>query len=178
MQPVDRDFDEMSDPVDRLLIALRAYVTRAPRKPKKGPKAGKAKARQRDPREYYPHNPPSDWVLVFDCETRTTPEQRLLFGAYQLRYEGQLWERGVFYDPEVLQPAEKALLRQVMEEEIAASDGERIRVLTRAEFVEEVFYNSAYGVGKREMASKAARIAGPGGKSKQPGEVAGRLSAP
>jgi hypothetical protein len=140
MQPVDRDFgDELSDPVDRLLIALRAYVTWAPRKPKKGPKAGKAKARQRDPREYYPHNPPSDWVLVFDCETRTTPEQRLRFGAYQLRYLGQLWERGAFYEPEVLTQAEQTLLHQVMEEEIAASNGERSRVLTRAEFVEEVF---------------------------------------
>jgi hypothetical protein len=89
VQPVDRDFDESSDPVDRLLIALRAYVTRVPRKPKKGEKAAKAKARQRDPREYFPHIPPSDWVLVFDCETRTTPDQRLRLGVYQLRCKGQ-----------------------------------------------------------------------------------------
>jgi hypothetical protein len=119
MQPVDRDFgDELSDPIDRLLISLRAYVTRAPRKPEKGEKADKAKARWRDPRDYYPHIPPSDWVLVFDCETRTTPDQRLRIGAYQL-----------------------------MEEEIAASAGERIRVLTRAEFVDQVFYESGYAIG-------------------------------
>jgi hypothetical protein len=85
MQPVDRDFDEMSDPVDRLLISLRAYVTRAPWKPKKGEKADKAKVRQRDPREYYPHNPPSDWVLVFDCEThaRAAPAVRRLSAPLQ-----------------------------------------------------------------------------------------------
>ncbi len=44
MQLADRDFgDELSDPVDRLLISLRAYVTRAPRKPKKGRKVAKSK---------------------------------------------------------------------------------------------------------------------------------------
>jgi hypothetical protein len=37
--PVDRDFaDEPSEPVDRLVIALRAYVRRAPKKSKKGSK--------------------------------------------------------------------------------------------------------------------------------------------
>jgi hypothetical protein len=148
MQPVDRDFgDEMSDPVDRLLIALRAYVTRAPKKPKKGEKGGKARVAWRDPRDFYPHIPPSDWVLVFDCETRITPEQRLRFGAYQLRYKGQLWGRGAFYEPEVLSAAELVLLRQVMQEEIATSAGEQIRVLTRAEFVEQVFFDSGYAVG-------------------------------
>jgi hypothetical protein len=94
MQPVDGDFDESSDPVDRLLIALRAYVTRAPRKPKKGEKAAKAKASWRDPCDYVQRLPPSDWVLVFDCETRTTPDQRLRFGGYQLHYKSQVWERG------------------------------------------------------------------------------------
>jgi hypothetical protein len=148
MQPVDRDFgDELSNPVDRLLISLRAYVTRAPRKPKKGEKADKAKAVQRDPSEYYSHNQPSDWALVFDCETRTTPDQRLRFGAYQLRYKGQLWERGVFYEPAVLTQTEQALLRDVMDEETPGPDGERICVRTRAEFVENVFYDSGYAVG-------------------------------
>jgi hypothetical protein len=148
MLPVDREFgDELPDPVDRLLIALRAYVTRAPRKPKKGEKGGKAKASRRDPRDYYPHLPPSDWVLVFDCETRTTPDQRLRFGGYQLRYKGQLWERGAFYEPDVLSEPERKLVRQVMDAEIAASTGERVRMLTRAEFVEQVFYDSGYAVG-------------------------------
>ncbi len=149
MQPVDRDFgEELSDPVDRLIISLRAYITRAPTKPKKGEKSAKPKKAYADPRDHYGERiPPSDWVLVFDCETRTTPDQRLRFGAYQLRYKGRIWERGSFYEPEVLSAAEQALLHQVMDEEIAASDGERIRVMTRAEFVEKVFYDSAYAVG-------------------------------
>jgi hypothetical protein len=113
----------------------------APRKPKKGEKANKAKARQRDPRDYYrAFVPPSDWVLVFDCETRTAPDQRLRFGGYQLRYKGQIWEHGAFYEPDVLSQNEQLLLREMMDGEIASSDGERIRVLTRAEFVEEIFY--------------------------------------
>jgi len=149
MQPVDPSFDDQSsDPVDRLIIALRAYVTRAPKKPKKGEKRGKAKAHLADWRDRQSARAPaSDWVLLFDCETRTTPDQRLRFGAYQLRYKGLLWERGTFYEPEVLSQAEQTLLRQVMDEEIAASNGERIRVLTRAEFVEAVFYDSGYAVG-------------------------------
>jgi len=146
--PVDGDVgDELSNPVDRLLISLRAYVTRAPRKPKKGEKADKAKARWRDPRDYYPHNPPSDWVLVFDCETRTTPDQRLRIGAYQLRYKDKIWERGAFYEPEVLSQLEQTILRDVMEEETPGPDGERICVRTRAEFVEKVFYDSGYAIG-------------------------------
>jgi hypothetical protein len=68
MQPVASDFDnEASNPVDRLLIALRAYVTRAPRKSKKGEKEAKSDAGLHDPRDFTQRLPPSDWVLVFDC---------------------------------------------------------------------------------------------------------------
>ena len=149
--PVDGDFgDELSEPIDRLVIALRAYVTRAPKKPKAGAKVAQNKTpggRAVDWRKYVQRVPPSDWVLVFDCETRTTPDQRLRFGAYQLRYKGQIWERGAFYEPDVLTADELAILRQVMADEEAKSDGERIRLRTRAEFVDEVFYGSGYAVG-------------------------------
>jgi hypothetical protein len=110
--PVDGDLgDEPSDPVDRLIISLRAYFRRAPKKPKKGAKG----ARSTLPaavnwRDLAPRATPSDWVLVFDCETRTTPDQRLRLGAYQLRYKGQVWECGAFYEPEVLAPEELAIL--------------------------------------------------------------------
>ena len=60
---------------------------------------------------------PSDWVWVFDCETRTTPDQRLRFGGYQLRYKGNIWERGAFYEPDVLRKDELAILRQFIAEE-------------------------------------------------------------
>jgi len=151
--PIDRELDsEVSDPIDRLVIALRAYVTRAPKKPKAGAKDKKYEklsGRVGDWNKYPPRVPPSDWVLVFDCETRTTPDQRLRFGAYQLRYKGQVWESGAFFEPEpqVLPPNELAILRQVMADEEAKSDGERVRLLTRTEFIDEVFYGSGYAVG-------------------------------
>jgi hypothetical protein len=69
---------------------------------------------------------PSDWVFVFDCETRTTPDQRLRFGGYQLRYKGQVSERGAFYEPDVLSEDELAILCQVIDDENLNSNGERI----------------------------------------------------
>ena len=86
-------------------------------------------------------------MLVFDCETRTTPDQRLRFGGYQLRYQGQIWERGAFYEPEVFSEDELAILHQVIDDERSNSDGIPIHLRTRAEFVEEVLYRSAYAVG-------------------------------
>jgi hypothetical protein len=147
--PVDGDFgDEPSEPIDRLVIALRAYVRRAPKKPKKDSNS----PRNTLPgavnwRDLAPRTAPSDWVLVFDCESRTTPDQRLRFGGYQLRYKGQVWERGAFYEPEVLAPEELAALRQFLTDEEAKSDGERICLRTRADFVDEIFYRSGYSVG-------------------------------
>src|SRR5271166_6638206 len=116
--PVDGERgDELSEPIDRLVIALRAYVTRAPKKPKAGAKVAKGETRSgraTDWRKYAPRVPPRDWVLVFDCETRTTPDQRLRFGAYQLRYKGQVSERGAFYEPDILSAEELQVLREVM----------------------------------------------------------------
>jgi hypothetical protein len=149
MPPADRDFDgKPTDPVDQLVIQLRAYVAREREKSKQDAKKAKARAERGpifDPDA--PRTPPSDWVLIFDCETHTTPDQRLRFGGYQLRYRGQLWERGAFYEPKSLEEPEKALLRQFMAEEEPGQDGERIRLLKRSDFVEEVFYKSGYAVG-------------------------------
>ena len=146
---VDGDFgDKPSEPIDRLVIALRAFVRRAPKKPRPGRKPEKgAMPRAVDWRQSVPRVTPSDWVLVFDCESRTTPDQRLRFGAYQLRYKGQVWERGTFYEPEVLEPEELSILRQCIAEEEDRSDEARIRLRTRAEFVDEIFYRSGYAVG-------------------------------
>jgi hypothetical protein len=147
--PVDGDFgDEPSEPVDRLVIALRAYVRKAPKKPKNGSKPPRTTLPGAiNWRDLAPRTTPSDWVLVFDCETRTTPDQRLRFGGYQLRYKGEIWERGAFYDPDVLGEDEIAILRQAIDDERSNSDGEPICVRTRAEFVDEIFYRSAYAVG-------------------------------
>src|SRR5271166_1233577 len=147
--PVDGDFgDEPSEPVDRLVIALRAHVRRAPKKPKAGVKlADDTMPGAVDWKKSAPRVAASDWVLIFDCESRTTPDQRLRFGAYQLRYKGQVWERGAFYEPAVLAPDELSVLRQCIADEEAQSNGERICLRTRAEFVDEIFYRSGYAVG-------------------------------
>ena len=147
--PVDEDFgDEPSEPIDRLAIALRAYVRRAPKKPKAGLKPANDKIPGAvDWKKSAPRAAASDWVLIFDCESRTTPDQRLRFGAYQLRYKAQVWERGAFYEPEVLTPEELSVVRQCIADEDAHSDGERVCLRTRAEFVDEIFYRSGYAVG-------------------------------
>jgi hypothetical protein len=146
---VDGDFgDEPSEPVDRLVIALRAYVRKAPKKPRKGSKPPRTTLPGAvNWRELAPRTTPSDWVLVFDCETRTTPDQRLRFGGYQLRYKGEIWERGAFYEPDVLSEDEIATLQQIIDDERSNSDGVPIHLRKRSEFVDETLYRSAYAVG-------------------------------
>jgi hypothetical protein len=100
MDAVDREpDDDGGDSVDHLIVSLRAYVTRAPTKAKKIKGEEKRGQRPAGKKQFPPRIPPSDWVLVFDCETRTTPDQRLRFGAYQLRNKGRLFERGPFTSP-------------------------------------------------------------------------------
>jgi hypothetical protein len=143
MSEVDWDKELPSIPVDHLLIQLRAFVERG-KDDAKETKAKTQKTRRFDPDA--PREPPSDWVMVFDCETHTSPDQRLRFGSYQLRYSGKLWERGAFFEPKSLDKSEIQLLRGYIAKEQAA-DGKRIRLLTRAQFVEEIFYKSAHEVG-------------------------------
>jgi hypothetical protein len=132
MQPVG-DGASIARPVsDWLVLALRAYAE--PVKPGRKPKPP-------------PRPMASDWVLVFDCETKITPDQRLRFGAYQVRYKGRLWERGVFHDADALYPGDLEKLQNFMLAERPGDDGERIFVRTREAFVEEVFYRQAFDVG-------------------------------
>ena len=148
MNTVDRDPDDDGrDSVDHLIVSLRAYVTRAPTRAKKNKGEGKSSQRPAGKKQFPPRIPPSEWILVFDCETRTTPDQRLRFGAYQLRNKGRLFERGAFYEPEVLSVEDLTLLSQVVAEESETSDGERVRLLTREQFVDEILYGSGRDVG-------------------------------
>lgn len=141
MNSDNRDKATQTDvPVDRLIISLRSYVTRKPRANTKGKRHSGFNFEK--PARILPQ----DWVLVFDCETRTTPDQQLRFGTYQLRYRANLVERGAFYDP-TLPKADLDVLTQVIAEERPGNDGEKIRLLTREEFIERVFYQSAFEVG-------------------------------
>ena len=80
---------------------------------------------------------PSDWTLIFDCETSTDDAQRLRFGAYQVRKGHRLHEQGLFYEPGALTQDEVDLLARWA----TAND---MRLLTRADFVEEVFFPIGY----------------------------------
>jgi hypothetical protein len=128
---------------------LRAYITRALTKAKKSKGEEKRGQRPAGQKQYPPRIPPSDWVLILDCETRTTPDQRLRFGAYQLRNKGRLFELGFFYEPEpgVLTDTDMQVLAEARDELEAKSEGERVRLLTRGQFVDEILYGSARDVG-------------------------------
>jgi hypothetical protein len=136
--------ETVSVSADHLVLALRSYVT-APKKRKRAKYSNRPTDADDDARPG--RQLPSDWVLVFDCETATTPDQRLKFGTYQLRRKGRLFERGAFYEPDALTPIELQVLQAVIESELPSDDGERIYLRTRHEFVEHVFFGRGYLIG-------------------------------
>jgi hypothetical protein len=102
-------------------VAVRAYAPLAGRNP--------------SPARYHrePRPGPSEWVLVFDCETTTDAAQQLRFGTYQVRRAGELEEAGVFDDPLSLSENEAATLRTYAE-----THGLVVR--TTESFVDGVFF--------------------------------------
>jgi hypothetical protein len=109
---------------DQLPIRVRGFVPPTPSK-----QSAKKKKRNAAP--------PSDWTLIFDCETQVDARQSLRFGGYQLRRAAELKESGLFYNPEALTLLEVEVLRR-----FAAERGVELR--TRDEFVDKVFYGIAY----------------------------------
>lgn len=110
-----------NDPCDWLEIALRAYVPS---------RRGPSKWRGSD-------LGPTEWTLIFDCETTTDLAQALKFGVYQVRKGLELWEAGYFINPETLTEQEIAIIRGY---------AEKIdhRYLTVAEFVQSVCFRIGY----------------------------------
>ena len=113
---------------ERLMISLRAYAeTPAPFRPSNGDGTPKA------------YRPPqsSPWTLVFDTETTTDAGQSFRFGGYQVRYDGELRQAGLFYEPSAVSDAELAILT-------AHADAHGLELTSREEFVETVFYGVGY----------------------------------
>jgi hypothetical protein len=117
------------DPVDRLVIQLRAYLGAS------APRSQKSERRWT-----------SGISVIFDTETTTDPSQRLRFGAYQVRDNGQLVEAGLFY-AEDLGETDLAVLRQEVLGSEAADAAETLHLRSRADFVEKVLFKWGHDVG-------------------------------
>lgn len=110
---------------ERLEAAVRAWTTSPSDRYRKSP--------------YAPWTDPvgpSEWVLVFDCETFTDQTQQLRFGCARL-YAGPVLHRAlVFYDPESVTDEELDVLKQA-----AADNGWELTDVS--EWIEEVFFAAA-----------------------------------
>jgi hypothetical protein len=114
----------MAEP-EKLPIMVRGFVPAPPSDPK-------SDGNKRKPA------PPSEWTLVFDCETEVDAAQALRFGAYQMRKDAKLIESGLFYDPDAIhRSSDLELLCH-----IAADRG--VKLLTSEKLVHDVFYGMAY----------------------------------
>ena len=127
MAPVEGDASGPS--LDRLVIQLRAYM-----------EAKRPAAWDQD------RDGPSDVCIVFDTETTTDPSQRLRFGAYQIREGDWLLERGLFY-AEDLPATDLATLKAEFDAMAPTDDGEQLRLLTRAEFADQIIFGHGLETG-------------------------------
>ena len=117
------------DPVDRLILNLRAYLQPPP-----------GSDWQSD-RKWF-----SGITVTFDTETTTDPSQRLRFGAYQVRDRGELIERGLFHNEDM--PADDlAVLKDAFAELEPTDAGEHLALRTRASFVEDIIYKWGFEIG-------------------------------
>jgi hypothetical protein len=80
---------------------------------------------------------PSDYTLIFDTETTTDAAQTLKIGTYQVRKGEELWEAGVFVNPEILTDRELSTIRAFAAEN-------HCLCMTVAEFIENVFFRIGY----------------------------------
>ncbi len=96
---------------------------------------------------------PIQRLLVFDTETLTGPAQPLTFGAWRYCHRDtagrvRCLDEGLFYadDLPVTDPDGHARLQAYARTRLAATPGRRrpLRLLSRSEFVEQVFYRAAY----------------------------------
>jgi hypothetical protein len=111
---------------DHLPIALRAYaepLSKNSADAKRKPRRSKLGA--------------SSWTLLFDTETTTDASQALRFGTYQVRKAADLYEAGIFYDPEGITLEELVTLKTY-----ASKHG--LELLTRDQFADQVFYRYGY----------------------------------
>ena len=83
---------------------------------------------------------PSGWELIFDTETTVDAAQVLRFGVYQLRKDGMLKERGIFYHPHQQYEDDFEILR-------AYADKHGLDFLSLEDFVRDRFLNIGFETG-------------------------------
>ena len=111
--------------VDHLTISLRAFADRGRlRKPSRFDAAKR-------------NSGPSGWTLILDTETTTDPGQALRFGTYQVRKGSVLHDLGIFYEPRILLSRDLKTIK-------AYAKAHDLKLITRDEFVDEVFYPIGY----------------------------------
>jgi hypothetical protein len=85
-------------------------------------------------------------ALALDCETTTDATQRLLFGSWRVFLDGACIDEGIFYADD-LQEKDLVTLRTYVASHRPATAkqmGERLRLLSRREFLNDVFWKVAY----------------------------------
>lgn len=153
---------------ERYELALRAYAVPVKKKARTEVHPTEWSSELR--RETVPEVGPSDWVLVFDSETKTDAAQQLRVGLYQLRHGEQLIEEGSFADLETLTQREQAVLRRFLE-------ADRLPLRSVARFRELIFrvlaklngtlvgFNLPYDISRIALAHEAGRGRNAGGFS-------------
>lgn len=131
---MDRGAGSMTGP-SYLELAVRAHTVPTQRKTRD--KATPKSMRRKDPR--------SKKVLVFDCETRTDATQKLTFGWYRVYDRGTLIDEGIFCADD-LPESDRETLRAYCcsHREGDFPQGEPIRLLTRTQFLKQVFFRVGF----------------------------------
>jgi hypothetical protein len=118
----------MSAAPDRLPMAVRAYTP-----------PQKARSKTKTPTWKQP-----SLVLVLDTETTTDATQRLLFGVWRVYQDGTLIDEGLFHGDD-LGVEDRLTLQTYAKQHITeTSTSEPLRVVSRREFLSEVFWRVAY----------------------------------
>jgi hypothetical protein len=119
-------------------IFLRAYAVRAGRK-KKTKKKGKSPSKKPDDPKW------PEYALVFDTETRITPDQSLTFGVYRrcqlVSGEYRVTEEGIFYADD-LPAKDRRTLDTYMQTAIpdVPSFPPEFPLYDRSEFIRRIFW--------------------------------------
>jgi hypothetical protein len=138
-----------------LPIALRAYAER--------PEAEKSNQKKKSSKRSQKPAAPSPFVLVVDTETTIDATQRLLYGCWRVLIDGQTVDEGLIAADD-LPASDLATLHAYVQSHRAdtAQGTEPIRLLTRREFLRQIFRPIAYkgrgGVAAFNLPFDASRV--------------------